>query len=761
MRSIGQSWYTLLNILVGGMVLTAAVLSYGTASQPDAPYFYLVGLLTWVFGLGIFISRPDDRIAHLSYLMSVGLMSVCSVNGTFSVHEPGWQAKLVPMFQFIVAAFLPCLFLRCFAVFPSPKRFAKNRFFKWLVYAPGLLLSTAMCISYLAGNGYEKLFFLIKIRPVFVPNFLVLGGLSAAAHACLAHTWRFGETLRQRKQAKWLFLGIFFGTVPVFFFETIPSVLGVDIPYGRLSAYTLVLVPLCYGIAIARYRLMDIELVLNRSSVYAVVSGFALVAYLLSSKVLGRIFSGISSSSGTAVEYASILIAALLFAPMKLRTQELVDRLFYQRRYNYRQTLLRLSEALGTMLRLDELGDTLLNQLDEALQPRYAALLLGESPGYQPYIQIGDEETLGRALGELDLGSLGGLPASVGGNGLAVPLLSKGSLVGVILLGDKLSGRSYNAEDMSLMKTLSHEAAISIENATVYERLRERVSSMEDSYSRLVETFRRSYPDSPLLEKPVSEGGDIISELDMIAEALIKSSEELRALDEMKSQFLSNVSHELRTPLASIKGYADNLLDGVVGKLDERQRGYMERISRNCERLVRMINDLLNLSRAEAGRTEFAPANLLLLPLISEVESELTPSAEKNGVHLALNCPAGTALSADRDKLKQIIINLLENAIKFTPSDGNVSVLVEDKGECVDISVEDTGIGIPPESLDAVFDRFHRVWREEKEEPEGMGIGLAIVKSLVDLHGGKVSVRSELGKGSRFTVTLPKESSPS
>jgi signal transduction histidine kinase len=272
-----------------------------------------------------------------------------------------------------------------------------------------------------------------------------------------------------------------------------------------------------------------------------------------------------------------------------------------------------------------------------------------------------------------------------------------------------------------------------------------------------VETFRRSNPELTPPEKPALGDEDIISQLDMIAEALVRSSERLRALDELKSQFLSNVSHELHTPLTSIKGYADNLLDGVVGELDERQRKYMERISQNSERLVKMINDLLSLSRIEAGRIEFDPANLLLYSLMEEMVFEFTNIAERKGVSLSFNCPSDLSIFADGDKLREVIINLVDNAIKFTPSGGRVTLQAEDREKYVDISVEDTGIGIPPESLDEIFDRFHQVQRKERGSREGIGIGLAIVKSLVELHGGNVTVRSEPGRGSRFTVTLPRE----
>lgn len=747
MRNTQRFWRTVFNIVLGGMVLIAAVISYDKASRPDKLYFYLVGLLTWIFASFVFISKPDADVAHFSYLMSVGLMSICSVDGVFPPGAPGWQSRFVPLFQFAATALLPCAFFRCFAVFPSAKRFATNRFFRWWVYIPALLLFVAMSVSYLTGKSYERLFFLIRMPRLTVLNLIWLFVYSIAGHACLLHTWLFGETVNQQKQAKWLFIGIGIGTVPVAVFDTVPRLVEIDIPHGEYSAYTLVMIMLCYGVAILRHRLMNIEFVLNRSSVYAVVSSVMLTIYLASIWVLSEV--SLKPRTAVSVRLFSMLIVALLFAPMKQRIQDFIDRYFYQRRYNYRQTLLNLSEALSTMLKLDELGDILLNQLSEALQPEFAALLLGG----KVYRQVGDKDKLGETLRESGPEFAGSKPEQIGGRRLAVPLLSKGDSVGVILLGGKLSGKDYNVEDISLMKTLSNQAAISIENAVMYERLREQIDFMQGAYTRLVETFRK-YPElTP--EEPAPAGEDIISELDTIAEALVRSSEKLRELDDLKSQFLSDVSHELKTPLTAIKGYADNLLDGVVGELDQSQRKYMEGISQSCGRLERMIKNLLNHSRIVAGRIEFLPMSLSLSSFLSEVVLELTPIAEKKRISLSLNCPSDVTLFADEDKLREVIINLLDNAIKFTPSQGAVSVYVEDKGKCVDISVADTGAGMPPESLDEIFDRFQQIQREDNGKSEGLGIGLAIVKSFVELHDGSVVVQSDLGKGSRFTVTLP------
>jgi len=764
MKKLKHFGYTVFNIVAGGMALSAAIISYGRASHPDALYFYLIGLLTWIFALITFILKPENNVVRVSYLLSIGLMSVCSVDATFSINEQGWESIFVPLFQFLSACLLPCLFFRYFATFPSVKWFAKNRLFKWGIYIPGILLFIAMFDAYLDGNSYQRSFFLIHISYLLIPNAIFLFSFSIAGQVCLLHTWLYGETVRQQKQAKWLLLGISLGIIPLTFFNTIPYLLEIELPYNRFPAYTLIMIPICYGIAIMKYRLMDIEFVLNRSLVYTIVSGVTITTYLLSSQVLGKIFSTISPKSGVAVRLFSILIVALLFAPMKQRIQEFIDRYFYHHRYNYRETLNKLGETLSTTLKFDELGETILDQLSKTLQPEFIALLLMnkmlisstlKDSEYQIYRKIGDENKLMEALKQFDPESTNNMPEMINRDWLTVPLISKGQRMGFILLGKKLSGKDYNIEDIYLMKMLSHQVAISIENASIYERLREEVRFMKNAYDRLFETFRESYPD--LLSTESAKTEDIILELDMIADALVKSSEKLRELDELKSQFLSNVSHELRTPLASIKGYADNLLDGIVGDFNGKQRRYIERISQNCERLVRMINDLLNLSRIEAGKFQFTPTKFSLSSLVNDIVFEFNSITEKKDISLTFNCSHDVTLFADGDKLREIIINLIDNAIKFTNSGGKVLVNVNEREQYVDISVEDTGKGIPPGELNDIFDRFHQIQQKEKGKSKGIGIGLAIVKSLVELHNGEITVQSKLGEGSKFTVTLPKK----
>ena len=231
----------------------------------------------------------------------------------------------------------------------------------------------------------------------------------------------------------------------------------------------------------------------------------------------------------------------------------------------------------------------------------------------------------------------------------------------------------------------------------------------------------------------------------------------LKELDKMKSDFVSNVSHELRTPLTSIKGSVDNMLDGLTGLLNEKQIRYLSRIKSNADRLSRLINDLLDLSRIEAGGIEVRPATLPLTALAEEVAEHLKPLAAEKLIRIEVPSPDPTVtVWADRDKVTQVLMNLIGNAVKFTPQDGKVTVAIEKNGnDYIQISVADTGPGILPEEANKIFSKFYQVANIDNQKPKGSGLGLAISKALVEMHGGKIWMESELGRGSTFYFTLP------
>lgn len=240
---------------------------------------------------------------------------------------------------------------------------------------------------------------------------------------------------------------------------------------------------------------------------------------------------------------------------------------------------------------------------------------------------------------------------------------------------------------------------------------------------------------------------------------LEKEMEKLREVDRLKSDFVSHVSHELRTPLTAIKGAIDNMLDGLTGDMNEKQARYLTRMKENTEHLVRLIEDILDISRIEAGQIGLNVRPTSISRLVLEVCDSLKPIATARGIELAGDAPGDMTVRGDRDRLMQVLLNLIGNALKFTPSGGTVRASAEESDDEVTIRVKDSGMGIEPELTERVFDRFYRIPSIERQ-PEGTGLGLSIAKSLVELHAGRIAVESELGAGSTFVVTLPKAGPP-
>ncbi len=230
----------------------------------------------------------------------------------------------------------------------------------------------------------------------------------------------------------------------------------------------------------------------------------------------------------------------------------------------------------------------------------------------------------------------------------------------------------------------------------------------------------------------------------------------LKQLERTRAEFVANVSHELRTPLSLIKGYVETLLDGARKNPEVAER-FLKIIERNAQRLDLLIQDLLTISALEAGRVKLNLQAVELRPLVEKVLGDLKPPADNKSITLVNQLP-DLITTADLSRLEQVFANLVDNAIKYGRTQGTVTVGGGKAGDGkIEIFVQDDGPGIPPESLDRVFERFYRVDKARSREQGGTGLGLSIVKHIVQSHGGKVWVKSELGKGATFFFTLPQE----
>ena len=238
---------------------------------------------------------------------------------------------------------------------------------------------------------------------------------------------------------------------------------------------------------------------------------------------------------------------------------------------------------------------------------------------------------------------------------------------------------------------------------------------------------------------------------------IAEKNEKLALADKYKSRFLATMSHELRTPMNAIIGFTDLLKDGIYGDISEKQKEILSKVQRNSNHLLNLINDILDLSKIEAGRIELLPEKFFLDDVILEVSRELPPPGPD--VEFAANCQKGIELFHDIMRLKQVVFNLLSNAFKFTQK-GKVFLECIKREKVVSIRVTDTGIGIKKEDLGKIFDSFQQADASITRQFQGTGLGLSISRKLVELMGGWIEVESEFGKGSVFTVNIPYEYQP-
>ena len=289
---------------------------------------------------------------------------------------------------------------------------------------------------------------------------------------------------------------------------------------------------------------------------------------------------------------------------------------------------------------------------------------------------------------------------------LAVPLLFEQKIMGALTIYRRETG-TFAPEVVNLLRTFATQSVLAIQNARLFREIEDK-------------------------------------------------SRQIEAANRHKSEFLANMSHELRTPLNAIIGFSEVLGERLFGELNEKQSEYTEDILSSGRHLLSLINEILDLSKVEAGRMELELATFDLPLAIDNARTFVRERATKHGIALdvAVDERLGDFLGDER-KIKQILLNLLSNAVKFTPEGGRIGINAVQSNGAVEISITDTGIGIALEDQPKIFEEFRQVGSDYAHKTEGTGLGLTLAKKFVELHGGKIWVTSEPGKGSRFTFTLP------
>lgn len=260
--------------------------------------------------------------------------------------------------------------------------------------------------------------------------------------------------------------------------------------------------------------------------------------------------------------------------------------------------------------------------------------------------------------------------------------------------------------------------------------------------------------DQRIVVRSGDEFGRLAASLNGMVDTLNADITKLRKLEQIRSEFLGNVSHELRTPIFAIQGMLETLLNGA---LEDREvnRSFVESALRNTERLNTLLADLIDISSIESGEMKMSFRTFRIGAFLEGIISEMLPVATRKGISLELSAdPADPDVLGDKERLRQVMVNLIDNAIKYSESGTTVVVEARSHGERMTISVSDSGVGIPAEDIPRIFERFYRVDKERSRDAGGTGLGLAIVKHIAEAHGGRVSVESAVGKGSVFSFSL-------
>jgi signal transduction histidine kinase len=492
---------------------------------------------------------------------------------------------------------------------------------------------------------------------------------------------------------------------------------------------------LMLGTSIVRYRLFAVDVAVKKATVYGVVGAAITGVLYVVTRTIERYF-GLSDIDTIWLVVPLGFMVTVLLSPWGQALEDRIHRLMFSKRHGCYETLLSLSKRMSGILNFNELVDTLVHGLVRGIPVTHAGLMIYDAatntfvnyreettldegsgadaiPSDSPIVQwlSGNEELLVKEEVKLNPriakyfeaaeGELEGIKAS-----LIVPLKIENKLNGILLLGEKLSGEIFDAQELDVLSLLANQAAISLENARLYEGL-------STSNVRLMEASR------------------------------------------LKSQFLANMSHELRTPLNSIIGFSKVLLNRLDGELTERQEAYVKSVHNSSRHLLELINGILDFSRIEAGKFEMRPEKINLHDIVEECIDSSLPLLRDKRVKIEKDVPVDLPeIHADRTRVKQVLLNLLSNAIKFT-SAGRVLVQVRREPESLHVSVADTGIGISTTDLARLFEPFQRLDNPLAQQADGTGLGLAISKKFVELHRGRIWAESRESQGSTFHFTLP------
>jgi signal transduction histidine kinase len=575
------------------------------------------------------------------------------------------------------------------------------------------------------------------VNPVPIPNFAApffLIHMVVFLFCSSALLIKRVSITREIERLQYLYMMI--GTLPILLFA---PVTGFVMPIVLKNDSLIMLTPLygafficLVGYGIVRHKLFDIQFFVVRASAYLTtlfLSAFLLVvpAGLATYHVLG-VHPTMLQFIGTCFAGVSVLYMLLYLRSVFDR---LTNRIFFRRYYDSQDVLGKLGEVLVHSTDMYSLKIHSAKVIEDALRPKSVvyALLRDEDSELSTFAKELSRTRNGLVIVTDELDSrkhalrkhMQSRSAAV-----AIKLRTTHEDLGYLVLGYKISGETYSRRDIGLLSAAASEIAISVQNALHFEEIKKFNETLQQ---RIVDATKK----------------------------LSETNSRLKKLDETKDDFISMASHQLRTPLTSVKGYLSMVLEGDAGKISESQRKLLEQSFVSSQRMVYLISDLLNLSRLNTGRFIIEPTPIDLSEVIQEEVSQLAETAKSRDLALVYERPESfPLLMLDENKIHQVVMNFLDNAIYYTPSGGTVTVNLHETPTSVICTVKDTGIGVPRAVQHKLFSKFYRAQNAQQARPDGTGLGLFMAKKVVAAQGGSLIFESEEDKGSTFGFRFTK-----
>ncbi|HLP17835.1 MAG TPA: ATP-binding protein [Bacteroidota bacterium] len=663
--------------------------------------------------LALFVSvkRKDDRAAQIFNWVTMSTALIISATWGKMTIEPNGLGHVVRAAFHLAYASAGVLFVHFTLVFPSARYVRTLRALR-VCYVAALAFAAAATVLFLeAARDFNEARFELY-NNVFNLMRLFCVVCIATGLFIIIHTYLTAQEEPERRKLRWILAGLALGPFSFIALWVIPQIFT---SRGLLNEEFIVLlmlsVPVTFAIAIVKYHILNIDQIFKRGTVYVIAFSAVLAIYVGVVSLSPLLMGTLTVTSSLAVSTVAAVIIAVLFQPIRSRTQNFVDKVFFNVRYDYREAEKKFNEVIAQCYDESSIVTALTCSIDTLIPNSETRVLMENEKltallnGHREPAALSESIEFGAKFFVVDRWQFNVQDAAIA---FRIHSERNGTL-GVLLLGPKKSGFRYTLEDIDLLDSFCRQVASVLDRVRLHHTL--------------------------------------------INEQLEK--DRLKQLNELKSYFVSSVTHELKTPLTSIKLFTE-LIEETPKLKPEQRSEYLGIIKGESERLTRLIDNVLDISKIEKGVKEYRFARIALNDCVKEALATMRFQLALHGFDCRTKLSTKKLMiCADKDAVMEIVINLISNAIKYSSQRKRIIVTTSKCDGGCRLDVQDFGIGIAPEDRERIFAPFERAGSDIVRRTAGAGLGLALVKHITAAHHARVDLASKPGAGSTFTVTFP------